>query len=74
MYKIGQKVRVRPNNDNENYDEFRGKTLIVEAIYTSDKQNRFYDSSMKGMQLLEFITETGEYVPYALYEYEIRPI
>lgn len=29
MYKIGDKVKVSPSNDNDNYDDFRDKVLIV---------------------------------------------
>ena len=65
MYKIGDKVKVSSETDNSNYDLFREKILIVENIAT-------YDSSMNGMQLMDFTTEEGDEIPFSLYEYEIN--
>ena len=72
MYKIGDRVMVAEDNDNEGYDGFRGKVLIVANIYTNTEEHKGYDNSMEGMQLLEFITEDGQEVDSALYEYEIE--
>ena len=72
MFKIGDKVRVSEYNDNDNYDEFRDKTLIITSIYTNSNEHMGYDESMEGMALYEFTTEEGKDVPYALYEYEIE--
>jgi len=72
MYQIGDKLKVSSENDNENYDDFRDKILIVEKIATSEKDNFLYDSSMNGMQLMDFSTEEGNEVPFSLYEYEVE--
>ena len=68
MFKIGDKVKIASDNDNENYDKFRGKILTVSHVATSEKQHRGYDSGMEGMALYDF---NG--VPFSLYEYEIEP-
>ena len=72
MLKIGDRVMVSSDNDNENYEDFRGKVLIITGIYTNSNETVFYDESMEGMALYEFITEDGEGVPFALYECEIE--
>lgn len=36
-YKIGDEVMISPDNDNENYDSFRGKKLIIIDKVTSSK-------------------------------------
>ena len=72
MYRIGDKVKVSGKNDNDNYETFRDKVLIVEDIATSNNDTCAYDSSMKGMQLMVFTTEQGEDVPFSLYEYEVE--
>lgn len=38
MYNIGDRVKVSNDNDNENYDEFRNKTLIAFAVKTNALQ------------------------------------
>ena len=72
MFKIGDRVMISSDNDNENYENFRGKALIITDIYTNSNENVFYDEGMEGMALYEFITEDGEDVPFALYEYEVE--
>ncbi len=74
MYKIGDRVKVSDYNDNDNYDDFRDKVLIITDIYTNSSEHMGYDESMEGMALYEFITEEGEEIPCALYEYEIEEI
>lgn len=71
MYKIGQKVKISKDNDNENYDPFRGDTLII--THKSNK-GRGYDETMYTQMLMDFELENGEEFPYALYEYEIEPV
>jgi hypothetical protein len=72
MYRIGDKVKVSSENDNDNYDSFRDKVLIVENIATSENDTCAYDPSMNGMQLMDFTTEQGKEVPFSLYEYEVE--
>ena len=71
MYQVGQKVKISSSNDNENYDSFRGKVLI---IVDSGVGGRGYDDSMYPQSLMSFETEEGEEVPFSLYEYEVESI
>ena len=74
MYSINDEVKVNSNNDNENYDEFRNKILIITNVARNKNQHPGYDSSMRGMKLMDFIVkDTGEEVPFSLYSYEIEP-
>ena len=70
-YKVGQKVKVSESNDNENYDSFRDKILIITHAETGGLG---YDEVMYPEKLMDFETEDGEEVPFALYEYEVSPI
>jgi len=71
MYKINDKVKVAEDNDNENYDSFRNKNLIVTHIATNVNDHPGYDETMNGMQLMDFTDEQGNEIPCSLYEYEI---
>ena len=71
-YKIGQKVKISSENDNENYNEFRNQVLIIESISTNENDHPRYDESMEGEQLIDLKTLSGEDVPFSLYEYEIE--
>lgn len=72
MYRIGDLVRVASDNDNDNYDEFRNKTLVITHIATSTKEHQGYDNSMDGMSLYDLETEDGEQIQCSLYEYELE--
>jgi len=65
MFKVGDKVKVSKDNDNENYDEFRNEVLIINDVVTS---GRGYDDGMDGMALYSF-----DDIPFSLYEYELEP-
>ena len=69
MYNIEDKVKVSNLNDNENYNEFRNKTLI---ITDAEIGGYGYDNSVYPQQLLSFETEQSEDIPFSLYEYEIE--
>jgi hypothetical protein len=69
MYDVGNKVKV--NNSNDNYDEFRNKVLIITH---SEIGGNGYDDSMYPQKLMSFMTEQGEPIPYSLYEYEVTLI
>ena len=71
MYQIGDRVRVRKENDNENYDDFRDKTLVITHAEIGGPG---YDRSVYPEQLMCFETEDGTDVPFSLYEYEVEPI
>lgn len=69
--KAGQKVKVSSQNDNENYDSFRDKVLIITH---AEVGGLGYDSGMYPEKLMCFKTEDGEDVPFSLYEYEVELI
>jgi len=69
-YKIGDFVKIV--SDNDYYDSFKEKVLIVTSIATNTDEHRGYDESMEGMQLLDLKTKRGKDIPFSLYEYEIE--
>ena len=71
LFKKGQKVRINPYNDNENYNDFKNEILIITEVATSEKEHSYYDNSMKGSGLYSFITENNKEVPFSLYDYEL---
>lgn len=73
-FNIGDRVMVSKENDNENYNDFRDKVLIVTHVANSIEEHRGYDNSMDGMALYDFETEDGEEIDCSLYEYEIEGV
>ena len=71
MYKVGQKVKVSSATDNDNYDSFRDKVLIITH---TELGGFWYDYSMYPEKLMYFKTEDGEEVPCSLYEYEVEAV
>lgn len=71
-YSIGDRVMVSSENDNENYDSFRHKVLIVKDVATNKDEHPGYDDSVNGMALYSFETEDGEPIHSSLYEYELE--
>ena len=70
-FKVGSKVKVHPDNDNECYDSFRGKILIVTHVARSKDDHPGYDSGI-GEPLYDMkIDKTGKSVPCSLYHYEL---
>ncbi len=70
MYKIGDRVRVV--SDNQYYDAFRDKLLVVVSIATNTEGHPAYDEGMNGMQLMDLkVADSGDLIPCSLYEYEI---
>lgn len=68
----GDRVMIARDNDNENYDDFRDKVLIV---INSETGGMGYDESMYPEKLMDFVVEeTGEKLPFSLYEYEVELI
>jgi hypothetical protein len=72
MHSIGDRVKVAAENDNEGYNNFRGKVLIVTHVATSKEQHPGYDPAMAGEGLYDFKTEDGEPVGSSLYDYELE--
>lgn len=73
-FKKGDRVRVSGDNDNENYDSFRNKVLIVTDVTTINDNHPAFDSGMGSEGLYSFVTEDGEDVPFSLYDYELESI
>lgn len=73
-YKVGDRVMVNPDNDNDNYDDFRDKILIVTHVARNIKEHPGYDESMKGQGLYDLETEDGEEINSSLYDYELVPV
>ncbi len=68
----GDRVMIARDNDNENYDEFRDMVLVVVNAETGGNG---YDESMYPEKLMDLIVEeTGEDLPFSLYEYEVEEI
>lgn len=70
-FKVGTRVMVAEDNDNENYDSFRHLTLVVTSIATNRQQHPGYDDSMGGMPLYDLETKDGNSIGSSLYEYEL---
>lgn len=69
--KKGTKVII--NTDNDSYEKFFNKELIV--THASNKDNPYYDSTCYPEKLCELMCiETGEKLPYALYEWELKKL
>lgn len=62
---LNKKVRV--TSDNENYDSFRDKTLVITHVAYNTDQHPGYDSSCEGQALCDFKTEDGEQINSSLY-------
>lgn len=67
---VGDIIRIKSDNDNENYDEFRGQDLIVTGVYDDVEGHQGYDETIYPEKLVDLETEEGYDVPYSLYEYE----
>ncbi|WP_090739339.1 hypothetical protein [Paenibacillus sp. Mc5Re-14] len=71
-FDVGDSVKVASDNDNDGYDDFRDKTLIVTHVATSTDEHPGYDESMEGIALYDLETEDGEEIGCSLYEYELE--
>lgn len=70
--KNGDRVMIARDNDNENYNDFRDMVLVVINAKTDGIG---YDECMFPEKLMDFIVEeTGENLPFSLYEYEVEEI
>ena len=70
-FKINQKVRVSPNNDNDNYDSFRNEVLIITNVAKSKADHPGYDESVSPDYLYDLVTISGKVVNCSLYDYEL---
>ena len=70
-FKVGQSVII--TSDNDNYDDYRGKELVITHKATNTREHQGFDSSMEGQGLYDLIVKkTKEEVPFSLYDYEIE--
>ena len=72
-FKLGSKVKVSPDNDNDCYNDFRDKVLIVANVAKDESEHRGYDSSVSPNYLYDLETIEGESVNCSLYDYELIP-
>ncbi len=70
--KKGTKVKII--SDNENYTEFLNQVLIITFVSRNTNDHPGYDESLSPEKLFDLKTETGEEVPFSLYEYEVKEI
>lgn len=72
-FKIGDEVKVAPQNDNENYDSFRNETLTITSVSTCCQDNPGYDEGVGGGLYDLAYEKDGEVLECwcALYDYEL---
>jgi hypothetical protein len=66
----GTKVQIV--SDNENYDDYRGKTLKIKKVYHNDKEHPYYDMGVFPELLFDLTDDEVKDIPFSLYEYEIE--
>lgn len=64
---IGRKANISEDTDNENYDRFLGRDLIITH---ASNGGLGYDDGMYPKALCNFTCADGSDFPFALYEYE----
>ncbi len=69
----GDHVKVSPSNDNDCYDSFRNKILVVTHVATNTNEHPGYDTGLTGEALYDFKTLDGKEIPCSLYDYELIP-
>ena len=65
-FKVGDKVKVAASCDNDSYDSFRGKPLVVNHVARAQHEHPGYDSGI-GEALYSF-----DGIPCSLYDYELE--
>ena len=70
-FKIGDKVKVASNDDNENYNDFRDKVLIITH---ADDKGVGYDETFSPQGLYSFETEDNEEIDFSLYDCELERV
>ena len=67
LFKIGQSVIIRSDNDNENYEDYTNQELVIthNITYKSTNQEEHILYSLQ-------MRKTGEKVPFSLYDYELE--
>lgn len=73
-YNVGDIVKIDPENDNDNYDEFRNMKLEIIHVAKSIEDHPGYDSGI-GEALYDLIVfDTKDLVPFSLYDYELKSV
>ncbi len=70
-FKLHQRVRVNPENDNDSYDSFRDDVLIITHVAKSHDDHPGYDESVSPEYLYDLRTANGEPVNCSIYDYEL---
>lgn len=66
---LGKKCIIK--SDNENYSDYIGKEL---TIVSEQKGGEGYDYSLYPIRLCNLIDSNGDYIPFSLYDFEIKLI
>jgi hypothetical protein len=72
-FKLNQKVRVSPENDNDSYNSFRDEVLIITHVAKDSNDHPGYDEGVSPQYLYDLKTESGGEVGCSLYDYELIP-
>ncbi len=68
---VGDVVMVSPENDNDGYNDFKGKKLRITHVTKSSDEHPAFDEGMAGEGLYDLETLDGEQIGSALYDYEL---
>ena len=72
-FKLNQKVRVNPENDNDCYDSFKDEVLIITNVAKNRNEHQGYDENASPCYLYDLKTAKGKDVNCSLYDYELIP-
>ena len=70
-FKLHQRVRVSPENDNDSYDSFRNEVLVITHVAKDRNDHPGYDESVSPEYLYDLRTASGKEVHCSLYDYEL---
>jgi len=73
-YKLGDRVKVSSDNDNDYYDSFRNKILIVTGISRNTEDHQGYDEGLNGEALYDLKDLKGNNINCSLYDYELTKV
>ena len=71
-YRMGLKVRVARDNDNDGYDSFRDKVLRIVHVAKNRNEHPGYDEGISPEYLYDLETLDGESIGSSLYDYELE--
>jgi hypothetical protein len=67
-----KRTEVKIISDNDNYIKFIDKVLIITHVAHNRSEHPGYDEGVGGCLYDLKVKETGEDVPFSLYDYEIK--